>query len=582
VPFGTPVPVPTGITLSPGDTAMLPVTFTPQSLGAVSGTYTLTASDGHNPAQKLTIPVTGTGTAPASGIAIPSPGAGWTVNGSAQLTGTTLQLTPAAKGDKGSAVYYQPLASNGLHAQFTTHIGGGSGADGMTFAMLDASKATTSSLGYGGGSLGFGTLPGVAVALNTYPSSSVGIATGQTASGLVYAAKTTKVPNLRSGTHVIGVTVTGSSISVTVDGKSAVTASVTLPTTVLAAFTGATGGLTDVHAVSGVSVSSGTVKLAPPGGGWSYNGSAVMAGSDTRLTNAVNSQAGSVVYPVPVASNGLRVRFNEQIGGGTGADGMTLALLNPATASTAHGSGGSGLGYAGLSGVAVVFDTHRVTGYPSSNFAGIATGAKTGVLTLTSSVNEIGQLRAGTHNVEVTVTGGVLTVFFDGAQILAQKVTLPSTVKLAFTGATGGLNDMHAVRDAAISVGAPASSAGALGPGRASAAPAATPTPPPPTVELVTSSNFSEVLTDSAGMTLYRQIAACAKCAAEYHPLLIASGQQLDKSPLLPGQLGTVRLPDGSLQLTYNGVRLFTYSGDHFPGDTSGVSLSWNVIQPAT
>jgi predicted lipoprotein with Yx(FWY)xxD motif len=583
VPFGTPVPVPTGITLNPGDTAVLPVTLTPQSLGAVSGTYTLTASDGHNPAQKLTIPVTGTGTAPTSGITIPSPGAGWTVNGSAQLTGTTLQLTPAAKGDRGSAVYYQPLASNGLHAQFTTHIGGGSGADGMTFAILDASKATTSSLGYGGGYLGFGTLPGVAVALNTYPSSSVGIVTGQTASGLVYAAKTTKVPNLRSGTHIIGVTVTGSSIAVTVDGKSAVTASVTLPATVLAAFTGATGGLTDVHAVSGVSVSSGTVKLPPPGGGWSYNGSAVMAGSDTRLTNAVNSQAGSVVYPVPVASNGLRVRFNEQIGGGTGADGMTLALLNPATASTAHGSGGSGLGYAGLSGVAVVFDTHRVTGYPSSNFAGIATGAsKTGVLTLTSAVNEIGQLRAGTHNVEVTVTGGVLTVFFDGAQILAQKVTLPSTVKLAFTGATGGLNDMHAVRDAAISVGAPASSAGALGPGRASVAPAATPTPPPPTVELVTSSNFSEVLTDSAGMTLYRQIAACAKCAAEYHPLLIASGQQLDKSPLLPGQLGTVRLPDGSLQLTYNGVRLFTYSGDHFPGDTSGVSLSWNVIQPAT
>jgi hypothetical protein len=39
---------------------------------------------------------------------------------------------------------------------------------------------------------------------------------------------------------------------------------------------------------------------------------------------------------------------------------MTFSLLNPATASTAHGSGGSGLGYAGLSGVAVVFDTHQV------------------------------------------------------------------------------------------------------------------------------------------------------------------------------------------------------------------------------
>jgi predicted lipoprotein with Yx(FWY)xxD motif len=584
VPFGTPVPVPTGITLGAGDTAVLPVTFTPQSLGTVSGTYTLTASDGHNPAQRLTIPVTGTGTGtvPKSAVAIPSPGGGWTVNGSAQLTGTTLRLTPAVNGTTGSAVYYQPMPSNGLQATFTARMGGGSGADGLTFAMLDAAKATTTSLGAGADKLGFGGLPGVAVALDTFPSQSVGIVTGQTATGLVYAAKTTKVPNLRSGTHVIGVTVTGSSITVTIDGKSVLTASVPLPPTVLAAFTSATGGLNDDHDVSGVTIHSGALRTPPPGGGWSYNGSAVMAGPDTRLTSAVKGQAGSVVYPVPVLSNGLRVRFNVQIGGGTGADGMTFALLSPATASTAHGSGSAGLGFAGLSGVAVVFDTHRVAGYPSSNFAGIATGASsTGVLKLTSSVSEIGQLRAGTHNVQVTVTGGVLTVYFDGAQILAQKVPLSGTVKIAFTGATGGLTDVHAVRDAAISVGAPAPSAGPAGPGRASAPPA-TPTPPLPTVELVTSNNFSEVLTDSAGMTVYRQIAACSTCAAQYHPLLLAAGQQLHKPPLLPGRLGTVRLADGSLQLTYNGARLFTYSGDHLPGDTNGVSLSWNVVQPGT
>jgi predicted lipoprotein with Yx(FWY)xxD motif len=581
VPFGTPVPVPTGITLGAGDTAVLPVTFTPQSLGSVSAAYTLTASDGHNPVRKLAIPVTGTGTAAKSGVVVPSPGGGWTVNGSARLTGTTLRLTPAVNGKYGSAVYYQRLPSNGLHVTFTARMGGGSGADGLTFAMLDAAKATTTSLGAGADKLGFGGLPGVAVALDTFPSQSLGIATGQTKSALVYAAKTTKVPDLRSGTHVIGVTVTGTTIAVSIDGKPALAATVPMPPTVLAAFTGGTGGLNDDHDVSGVSIHSGAAKLPQPGGGWSYNGSAVMAGPDTRLTSAAKNQAGSVVYPVPVASNGLRARFNIQIGGGTGADGMTFALLNPATASTAHGSGGAGLGYAKLSGTAVVFDTHYVSGFPSSNFAGIATGASTGVLKLTSSVNQIGQLRAGTHNVEVTVTGGVLTVYFDGAKILAQRVTLPPTVKVAFTGATGGRTDVHAVRDAAISVGAATSPAGAVGTGNASAAPA-TPTPPLPTVELATSINFSEVLTDSAGMTLYRQIAACSQCAAQYHPLLIASGQQLHKPPLLPGQLGTVRLPDGSLQLTYDGTRLFTYSGDHFPGDTNGVSLSWNVMQPVT
>ncbi len=582
VPFGTPVPVPARITLGPGDTAVLPVTFTPQSLGTARGSYTLTASDGRNPPQRLTIAVTGTGagTVPRSAVAVPSPGGGWTVNGSAQLIGAALRLTPAVNGRTGSAVYYQPVPGNGLHATFTARMGGGSGADGLTFAMLDAARATSASLGAGADKLGFGGLPGVAVALDTFPSPSVGIVTGQTRTGLVYAARTTRVPDLRRGAHVVGVTVTGSRVAVTIDGKPAVTASVPMPPTVLAAFTGGTGGRNDDHDVSGVAIHSGVWRSPPPGGGWSYNGSAVMAGPDTRLTGAVKSQAGSVVYPVPVSPNGLRARFNVQIGGGTGADGMTFALLNPATASTAHGSGGSGLGYAGLSGVAVVFDTHQVRGYPSSNFAAIATGASRGVLRLASSVSEIGALRAGTHSVEVTVAGGVLTVYFDGAQILAQRVTLPRTVKLAFTGATGGLTDAHTVRDAAISIGASAWPAGPSSPAAASAPPAAA-TPPLPTVELVTSINFSEVLTDWAGMTLYRQIAACSNCAVRYHPLLLASGQRPHMPQLLPGRLGAVRLPDGSRQLTYNGVRLFTYSGDHFPGDTNGVSLSWDVVHPA-
>ncbi len=464
VPFGTPAPVPSGITLGAGDTAMLPVTFTPQSLGTVTGRYTLTASDGRNPAQTLTVPVSGTGTAPSAGTAITSPGGGWTVNGSAAMVGTTLRLTPAVADKSGSAVHYQPLPANGLHATFTARMSGGSGADGMTFSLLDAAKATTTSSGKGGGRLGFGGLPGVAVALATYPSQSVGIVTGQNASGLVYAAKTSSLPNLRSGSHVIGVTVTGSRIAVTVDGKPAVSALAPVPPSVLAAFTAGTGGLSDDHDVSSVKISAGAVKLPPPGGGWSYNGNGRMSRSDTWLTSAGTRQAGSVIYPVAVAPNGLRVRFNEQIGGGTGADGMTFALLSPATANTAHGGNGGEFGYGGLSGVAVAFGTHHSAGYPSANFAAIAAGAASnGVLKLTSAVNEIGPLRTGTHNVEVTVTGGVLAVYFDGQQILARHVTLPKTVKLAFTGGTGALTDVHAVRDAAVSVGAPASAAAGVG-----------------------------------------------------------------------------------------------------------------------
>lgn len=457
-PFGTPNPVTTGITLDPGYNIEIPVTFTPQSTLAISGQYVLTATDGNNPAQTVTIGVSGSGAKPTSGVAIPSPGGGWSVNGSAQLVGTTLRLTAAVPSQRGSAVYYQPVPSNGLHAQFTSHIFGGNGADGLSLSLLDAGKAAPSSLGGGGGKLGFGGLPGVAVVLDTfkspgYPSANfIGIATGANANGLTFAATSSSVPDLRSGSHVIGVAVSSSKVTVTVDGKQYLAATVTLPPTVLVAFTGATGGRDDVHSVSNVSVASGTSVLPPPGGGWSYNGTAVMSGSDTRLTQAVNNQDGSVVYPMPVLANGLHVQFNEQIGGGTGGDGMTFALLNPASPWSARGSGGDGLGFAGLSGVAVGFSTHQATGYPSGNFAGIAMVADgAGGLKYAHLAREIGPLRAGTHNVAVSVSGGVITVFFDGAQILQSQVSLPTETMLAFTGSTGSLNDVHALRNAAIS-----------------------------------------------------------------------------------------------------------------------------------
>jgi predicted lipoprotein with Yx(FWY)xxD motif len=589
VPFGTPDPVSGGITLDPGYDLQIPVTFTPQSQSTSSGTYTLTASDGHNPAQSLTIGVSGSGAAPSAGVAVPSPGGGWTLNGSAQMSGTTLRLTRAVNGQSGSAVYYQPLASNGLHAQFTSSIGGGNGADGMTFSLLDATKAAPSSLGGGGGLLGFGRLPGVAVTLDTYrdagyPSANfIGIATGSSATGLTFAATSTAVPNLRGGSHHIGVTVTGSAIAVTVDGKQYLSARVTLPPTVLAAFTGGTGGLNDAHAVSGVSVSSGGTVLPAPGGGWSYNGSAVMAGSETRLTQAANGQAGSVVYPATVATNGLKAQFSMRIGGGSGADGMTFALLNPGSPATARGSGGSGLGFAGLSGVAVAFDTHQATGYPSSNFAGIATGASsTGVLKFVQTVKEIGQLRTGTHDVGISVSGGVLTVFFDGAQILQQRVSLASTALLAFTGGTGGLNDVHAVSDAAISAGSFAKAA-ALAP--ASTLPPGVPgnvpagTVPLPTVEVATSQVYGPVLVTPAGVTLYRQTGTCS-CDGQYRPLVAGPGQSPVLPPLLHGQLSTVTLPDGSQQIAFDGWPLYVYAGDHAAGDTNGVNLSWQVIKP--
>lgn len=44
----------------------------------------------------------------------------------------------------------------------------------------------------------------------------------------------------------------------------------------------------------------------------------------------------------------------------------------------------------------------------------------------------------------------------------------------------------------------------------------------------------------------------------------------------VPGRLGTIRRADGSIQATYNGHPLYTYAGDHRPGQASGNGLNLN------
>ena len=122
----------------------------------------------------------------------------------------------------------------------------------------------------------------------------------------------------------------------------------------------------------------------------------------------------------------------------------------------------------------------------------------------------------------------------------------------------------------------------------ATAVPSGVPTnvPPqatPPTWTIgVSDGQYGTVLVTSTGMALYRQSAPCTSCSAQYSPYVIPAGQALAKPPLLPGKLGTVTLPDGSRQVTYDGTPLFLYSGDHAHGEANGVGLYWMVAQPAS
>jgi len=389
------------------------------------------------------------------------------------MLGTSLLLTPGWHNAAGSAVYYQPLATNGLRITFRANLSGNVGGDGMTFAMVNPAD-TTSALGKDGALLGFGGLHGIAVVLGThqdpgFPSGNfIGIASGTTGSGssahLSLHDTVTAIPNLRSGTHLIGIALSGTgttrTITVGIDGKQYIKATFTIAATALPLFTAGSGATTaEPSLISSVALSSSAGPVPPPGGGWSYNGTAQMSGSDTNLTTATAKQAGTVIYPRAVATtatSSFTAQFEMQIGGGDGANGMSFALLNPSTAASAVGGNGSGLALSGLTGMAVVFSTYPILGTPSNNFVAVVNANGTNGLSLSTARVSVGQLRSGIHTVRVTLASGILAAYLDGGLVARAKIpkTLPATSLLAFTGSTGAKTDVHAIRDASLAASA--------------------------------------------------------------------------------------------------------------------------------
>ncbi|MER5878620.1 hypothetical protein ABT119_22215 [Streptomyces sp. NPDC001910] len=394
-------------------------------------------------------------------VTVPAPGSGgWTRNGSARLSGADLQLTRTAAHQAGSAVFQVPVVTDGLKAAFVTVIGGGSGGDGLTFGLLDPARATPTALGADGGGLGWAGKPGVAITFDTHrntgdPSANfIGVTAATGDSSRTLATTSARVPDLRSGPHAVAIAVSGKTLSVWMDGARLLTATVpALPATALPVFTGANGGKTDNHAVRDTVITATSYAVAPPGpNGWTRNGSAAQSGGDLVLTDAVRDARGSAVQAAAVPSARLRARFTARLGGGSGADGLALLLLDAAKATpTALGAGGGGLGSAGLPGVVVALDTHRNTGEPAAGFAGVAVGGTGSPLRYAATSAALPGLRTGTHAVDVSVTGaGQLRVAVDGTRVVDAEITLPRNVLVGFAAATGGRTDRHTVRDAVI------------------------------------------------------------------------------------------------------------------------------------
>jgi len=112
-------------------------------------------------------------------------------------------------------------------------------------------------------------------------------------------------------------------------------------------------------------------------------------------------------------------------------------------------------------------------------------------------------------------------------------------------------------------------------------------TPAMAAVVLSGSTSHGTVLTNDAGMTLYRYTPdgtgtpmCTGGCASLWPPVTVPSGTAHVAGGSGIGNLGTVARSDGTLQVTYKGMPLYRYTGDSKAGDANGQGIAgiWFVI----
>jgi predicted lipoprotein with Yx(FWY)xxD motif len=97
------------------------------------------------------------------------------------------------------------------------------------------------------------------------------------------------------------------------------------------------------------------------------------------------------------------------------------------------------------------------------------------------------------------------------------------------------------------------------------------------TIGMTNNQTLGAYLTGQNGMTLYvltkdiPDTSTCSgSCSTTWPPLAVASGATITAPSGAAGTFATVARSDGTVQVTYNHMPLYYYSGDSVAGDTNG------------
>jgi RHS repeat-associated protein len=313
-------------------------------------------------------------TAPATGtsqwIFLPDPGLGTVPT---LVTSGEMQMTNNTGNQDGYAYWNQPLTPTFLTASFDLSIGGGSGADGMSFSLADASSPGRGSYTCCGADLGFGGGTGLGVQFDTYqnggcdPSANfVGVAEYSSSNtyGCTHVATTSSLPvSLRQypGQLLAQVEVAwvpSPSVTIWLNGAEVLSTSVpSLPSSVLVGFGGGTGGLNDYHRVSNIQI--GYSQQQSPTGG-AVDADELYGSANCACTNAVRAQ-GHAADPVDTAYGNFSETYTDLSIPGRG---VPLAFTRTYNAQAAAAGTNGPLGYGWTSNYAMSLSQPGGSGTP--------------------------------------------------------------------------------------------------------------------------------------------------------------------------------------------------------------------------
>jgi FG-GAP-like repeat len=178
---------------------------------------------------------------------------------------------------------------------------------------------------------------------------------------------------------------------------------------------------------------------------WVQSGSVSGVRGNTPALTSGRNQRGSLLWPLALDYRNRTVEFTLFMAtdeGATPGEGMTVAFVNPdATGKPAGGALGWGaalLGFGGLQGVAVAFDTKKSgAADPSSNFVGFTNGNAGASLRWLQTADAGVPLNSSSlRTVKIVNRAGITTVFIDGVQRMQGPLPIAASSFLAFTAST--------------------------------------------------------------------------------------------------------------------------------------------------